>query len=75
MRLGLFMMPIHNPARDYLASIARRGRMEFFSQPGVWPGRNESRSLGDWDVNGRTFSALAGVVQQGRDISHWGINE
>lgn len=28
-----------NPARAYLAEVARRGKMEFFAQPGQWPPR------------------------------------
>jgi hypothetical protein len=73
--VGLFNQDesLDNPARDYLERIARRGNMEFFSQPGFWPGR--SRTSGAWDRNDKTFSVLAGVMEQSKDVSHWGINE
>jgi hypothetical protein len=78
--VGLFDSPeyLDNPARSYLAGVARRAQIEFFSQPGVWPGgdHEESPSADNWDRN-KTFSVLADMVQiqPDRNISHWGINE
>ncbi len=69
-----------NPTRAYLAEVARRGRMEFFCQPGVWPGEGNEGSLWNGNyrgINSKAFSLLTGVVQQERPsgIGHWGINE
>jgi hypothetical protein len=61
-----------NPASSYLSKIAKRAGMEYFGQPGLWP---EGGPTNDSDMNERTFSALTGMVQLDRDISHWGINE
>src|ERR1700749_4985931 len=33
-----------NPARAYLADIASRAQIEFFCQPGIWPGASHTRS-------------------------------
>lgn len=66
-----------NPTRSYLADAARRAQIEFFSQPGAWPGMEgeEISSAADRERNNKTFSLLAGVVRQETDVSHWGINE
>jgi len=76
--VGLFDtdMYFENPARRYLAETARRAGMEFFSQPGLWPGksRKSQPADGNWERN-RAFSVLATVVQEETAVSHWGINE
>lgn len=64
-----------NPARSYLAGIADRASLEFFSQPGSLPRNDESISeIGAWEKS-KTFSVLAGMEQMDRNVSHWGINE
>jgi len=67
-----------NPARTFLTDAARRRKLEFFSQPGLWPGNNTAPSHvndQEWLRNDKTFSLLANVVQDTNSISHWGINE
>jgi hypothetical protein len=66
-----------SPAREYLGDIARLAGIEFFSQPGLWPREDDPASVPEtWTQrNTRTFSVLAGMVQQDPDVSHWGINE
>lgn len=66
-------------ARAYFAEVARRGQMEFFAQPDLWPGA-AARKMNPFFVpegslvSDRTLSTLAGAVQ--RDITpRWGINE
>ena len=69
---------LDNPARAQLAAAARRGGMEFFSQPGLWPGNDadEWKNTQPHDPKDLTFSALAGAMrQQTHGVSHWGINE
>ena len=68
---------VDNPARDYLAGIARRGKLEFFCQPGIWPGMAVDYGQPNvaWERNERTFSALANVMKEEPVTSHWGINE
>jgi hypothetical protein len=68
---------LSNPARGFLARAARRAGIEFFSQPGLWPEREnaEEHGFGPWAQNGKTFSLLADMVQRDREVSHWGINE
>jgi hypothetical protein len=67
-----------NPIRTYLAEIARRGKMEFFCQPGAWPGAaNTTRSANSFTspMNEKTFSFLANATVEVPSFSHWGINE
>jgi hypothetical protein len=68
-----------SPAREYLAGVARRGRMEFFAQPNEWPrsrSGNEVSALNTGsDVAHRTLSTLAGVVHRDVTSPRWGINE
>jgi len=63
--------------RAYLASVAGRGKMEFFSQPGLWPGRKEEAHSNDdaWEKHEKAFSVLAGVVEENWAMPRWGINE
>jgi hypothetical protein len=67
-----------SPLREYLADVAKRGRMEFFAQPDVWPsiGRRNIPFFVHRDsvATNRTLSTLAGAVPP--DITpRWGINE
>lgn len=69
--VGLFgTESIENPVRDYLASIAKKAKIEFFCQPGLWPGKVDKR-----DSISQTLSVLATVMREDREVSHWGINE
>jgi len=78
--VGLFdsEASIGNSPREYLVNAAKRGGMEFFSQPGLWPGKNPELRGEDedgWERN-KAFSVLASVVQENNTtVSHWGINE
>jgi hypothetical protein len=66
-----------NPTRTYLADAARRGEIEFFSQPGIWPGgeTGDVFAFESHERNNKAFSVLAGMARQEPDVSHWGINE
>jgi hypothetical protein len=66
-----------NPVRTYLAEVARRAKIEFFCQPGIWPDAAErqqtpthSQSRGE-----KTFAFLANATQEVPVFVHWGINE
>jgi hypothetical protein len=68
------------PARAYLAEVARRAKIEFFCQPGIWPGTGIS--AGTRSANSlaqpqheKTFAFLANVTQDVPSFTHWGINE
>jgi hypothetical protein len=65
--------------RNYLAEVAEKAGMEFFAQPDDWPGHRNKEGPSpfrrDSDLNGRTISTLAGVLQQDRSFPRWGINE
>ncbi len=63
-----------NPARSYLAGVAQRAHIDFFSQPGLWP-KEEDAAFESWEQNSKSLSALVGLTQHDRDVSHWGINE
>jgi len=55
-------------AQHYLARIARRGNMEFFAQPEVWPGRQIAQERFPLARLGqKTLCDLAGFAQ--RDVS------
>ena len=64
-----------NPAREYLAEVARRGRLEFFAQPDEWPGRDASFLLNRaFRINKGAAPFMAG--RAGHEThSRWGINE
>jgi hypothetical protein len=69
--VGLFdAESIDKPVRDYLVSVAKRGKIEFFCQPGLWPGKSGKR-----DSKNQTLAVLASVMQEDHDVLHWGINE
>jgi hypothetical protein len=65
--------------RDYLASVAKRGRMKFFSQPHEWSSgeREPERFMLQRvsNLGGRTLSTLAGAVEREPSVSDWGLNE
>jgi hypothetical protein len=65
--------------REYLANVARRGKMAFFAQPDDWPDRRLTPAPVVFQQNSgwcdRTLSTLAGAVQRDNTIPHWGINE
>lgn len=76
--VGLFgAESVENPVRTYLADVARRAKIEFFCQPGIWPGTfpRHNTSAQIWERNEKTFSFLANVMQDEPATSHWGINE
>ena len=68
-----------NAVRTYLAEVARRGNMEFFAQPDVWPGSapktETTGAAGNPRLNARTISTLAGAFQRGLTVSRWNFNE
>jgi hypothetical protein len=65
--------------RSYLASVARRGQMEFFAQPDDWPGSKNPEADFKFQrgttPDNQAISALAGAVQRDSSFLHWGINE
>jgi hypothetical protein len=65
------------PVRRYLAEVAKRARIEFFCQPGIWPGTADRHDTAAhaWKQNEKTFFFLADVIQEEPAVSHWGINE
>lgn len=79
--VGLFSPEayLENPVRTHLASVARRCRIEFFSQPGIWPNSACKEAPGGETragMDGKAMSVLAGMEQEVEsDVSHWGINE
>lgn len=56
-------------AREYLASIARRGHMEFFAQPNEGTGKRTNPDQSD--LNRRALSTLADVIQTELPQSRW----
>ena len=69
--VGLFgAESVDNPVRDYLSAVAKRAKIEFFCQPGLWPGKS-----GKHETLSPAFSVLANVMQEEPAVSHWGINE
>jgi len=61
-----------------LAEVARRARMEFFSQPEGWFAKKklEDRLLFHRDMpNMKTFSVLAGAIEREQISTRWGIGE
>ena len=66
-----------SPARSYLADIARRAKIEFFCQPGIWPGSSVTRSTNTLSQpqNNKTLTFLATATREVPSFPHWGINE
>jgi hypothetical protein len=66
-----------NTVRTYLADVARRAQIEFFCQPGIWPGSSVTRSASTnaQPLNEKTFAFLTNATQDVPSFSHWGINE
>jgi hypothetical protein len=66
-----------NPVRTYLADIARRAKIEFFCQPGIWPGSSVTRSTNSLaqHTNNNTLSYLSTATREAPSFQHWGINE
>jgi len=67
-----------NVARNYLAEVARRGNMEFFSQADVWPpGKPAAHSFVSEGsrLTGRALSKLPGVVQCDLSSPRWTLND
>ncbi|MBC8094741.1 MAG: hypothetical protein H7Y43_02905 [Akkermansiaceae bacterium] len=62
-----------NPACSYLAGIAERAHIDFFSQPGLWP--KEDYPAAGFKQSSKSLSALIGLAPHEGDVSHWGINE
>lgn len=81
--LDLVIEGSDNPIRRYLASAARRAGLEFFCQPGAWPGNlkiqptltRTAAATGDLELDEGTVSMLADVPRTDAAVSHWGINE
>jgi hypothetical protein len=62
--------------RAYLASVAKRGQMEFFAQPEEWLPRNADLLTRERDAaSDKTLSALAGLVERDERAPRWGLNE
>ncbi len=65
-----------NPVRAFLATAAKRAKMEFFSQPGPWPGGERTKLPDVRGLNERTISVLAGAVQERENhTAHRSSNE
>jgi hypothetical protein len=76
--VGLFgAESVENPVRNYLAEVAKRAKIDFFCQPGIWPGMGAKHNAitSTWERNDKTFSFLANAAQEDPAVSHWGINE
>jgi len=76
--VGLFgTESVETPARSYLEETARRAKIAFFCQPGIWPGSvNEPASAAHiWRQNDKSLSFLSDTMRDAPAISHWGINE
>ncbi len=58
--------------REYLASAAERGRLEFFTQPGDWDGVSTHKAVGSSNTGGSPqpqLGMLAEVIRSGRSTS------
>jgi hypothetical protein len=62
-----------NPARSYLEALAEGANLEFFSQPASTARPNDGITART--ESSTTLSILASYSDNGRNISHWGINE
>jgi hypothetical protein len=75
--VGLFgNESIDKPVRNYLAEVARRAKIEFFCQPGIWPGTTNKTytATNAWERDNKSF-AFPDAAKEAPAISHWGINE
>ena len=75
--VGLFgKESVDNPVREYLAEVARLAQIEFFCQPGIWPGSTKSKknAVRAWDRGDASFDFLTNATEK-PPVSHWGINE
>jgi len=75
--VGLFgNESINSPVRTYLADVARRAKIEFFCQPGIWPGSTDKHNAATqpWAQDHQSFAFL-NAAQEPSAVSHWGINE
>jgi hypothetical protein len=75
--VGLFgNESVDNPVRNHLADVARRAKIEFFCQPGIWPGTTGKRpaTTRSWECDDKSFSFLS-AAPEAPAVSHWGINE
>lgn len=76
--VGLFgAESVENPVRSYLEDIARRAGIEFFCQPGIWPGTTKAQSsaVRALKTNEHPFTYIPAGIVEGPAMSHWGINE
>jgi hypothetical protein len=65
-----------NPVRSYLEDVAAHAGLEFFAQPGLWPGREEDGIQPRISAaGGKALTVLADLVQHDKEIPRWGINE
>ena len=67
----------YNVSHNYLAEVAKRGNMEFFAQPDVWPrwDSSEIAALSDSRLSDKTLSTLAGVVQREVSSPRWTLGD
>lgn len=75
--VGLFGTEgVESPVRNYLADVAKRAGIEFFCQPGIWPGKAKGQSAARaWKAKENAFTYIPAGIVEGPAISHWGINE
>jgi len=68
-----------NVSRGYLADVAKRGNMEFFAQPDVWPCHFSPETVGRaWSESRFTDKALStvlGAFQRDANTPRWSLNE
>ena len=65
--------------QEYLARAARRGQMEFFAQPDIWPDGNQTvfqlaRPAGR-DLRDDASLYIAAVPTRNTNVRYWGLNE
>src|SRR5690242_6346483 len=76
--VGLFgAESVESPVRNYLEDVAKRAGIEFFCQPGIWPGKTKGQSAAAraWKRNENAFTYIPAGVVESPATSHWGINE
>jgi hypothetical protein len=74
--VGLFgNESINSPVRAYLAEVARRAKIEFFCQPGIWPGSTDKHNTATRPLEQDPSFAFLNTAQGPAAVSHWGINE
>jgi hypothetical protein len=65
--------------QDYLAGVAERGQISFFSEPDVWPDNPppETHSLLELslDASAQPFWLPEAITLPDPNIGHWGLNE